>query len=358
MRTYQIAETIGSGGAERVFKGVSLIDHAPVAIKVLHSPDPYIRQKFREEGEIGFRLRHPHIVHIYEYGEEADTYYIIMEYVDGGSLRHRLVTGAPASFDFVRSVIGQTCEALAYSHNYRVIHRDIKPENILFSSSGGVKVTGFGRAESTSATTKTSEGIVIGTAYYIPYEQAAGEEVTPASDIYSLGIVLYEMLTGEWPFTGAPLQVIDKHLNQKPIPPRQLNPNIPPEIETAVMRALEKDPRRRYQNAMHLARDLGYQPAPGTWHPWLVVISGGADGKRIPLNQAVVAMRRSDIDPNDPLISRGRHFRVIQQDGQFYVEDEGSRHGTYLNGKRIEGRAAMRSGDMIQVGRTMLRFDA
>ncbi len=395
LKSYQITGTVGSGGAATVYKGISLIDRSQVAIKILHSTDPFIRQKFKEEGAVGYELRHPHIVRIYHYGEDGGRYYIVMEYVDGGSLRQRLVHGSPSPLDFVKSVIGQSCEALAYAHSRGVIHRDIKPENIMLSTRAGIKIVDFGIAKLTSAATKTSEGFLIGTPYYIPYEVPAGEQVTPSSDIYSLGVVLYEMATGEWPFTGATSEVIKKHLNDKPVPPRQINPALPPEIEAATMRALEKDQRRRYQNAMDLARDLGYQagvpmeasplddlvtmppalevpltsaqpPPPLPFdsslrssRPRLVVVAGGARGKGISLVQGSIGLGRAEIDVNDNGISR-QHLEVTWQGSQIRIKDVGSTNGTFVNGNRIPAGNAilLHPGDMIRLGNTMLRFEA
>jgi serine/threonine-protein kinase len=184
-------------------------------------------------------------------------FYIIMEYMDNGSLRGRLrPDGLP--LNTIIPIIGQTCDALFYAHKMGVIHRDVKPENIMFSSRGVVKLVDFGIAKLTSAPTITREGWLIGTPYYMSYEQSKGQEVTPQSDIYSLGVVLYEMLTGRVPFTGGALTIIYKHIHERPIPPRSINPHIPPYMERAVLRALEKDPSKRFQTAEEMARAIGY----------------------------------------------------------------------------------------------------
>jgi serine/threonine protein kinase len=388
LKTYRITETIGSGGAATVYKGISLIDQSPVAIKILHETDPIIREKFEQEGRIGLRLQHPHIARIYHYGESTGTYYIVMELVDGGSLRQQLTHGRPVPLNRVQAVIGQTCEALSYAHSRNVIHRDVKPENILFSTRDGVKMVDFGIAKLTTAGTKTAEGILIGTPFYMSYEQAKGVEVTPASDIYSLGVVLYEMLTGQWPFEGEPLVVIYKHLTENPLPPRRINPAIPVGIETVVMRALDKNARRRYQTAMEMAAALGYQPGaptavqpvgglttmppqggnlpvvsppqpvsppPRARVPRLVVIQGRTKGKVFELTQEVVTLGRNEIDASDLVISR-QHLRVIRQGEHFWLEDTGSKNGTFVNGVRMMGRTMLRTGVVIQVGQTLLSF--
>lgn len=377
LKTYQMTHTIGSGGAATVFRGVSLIDHSTVAIKILHEADPFIREKFVQEGEIGKSLKHPRIAKILHYGEADGVCYIVMEYVDGGSLRQRLSHGRPTALDFSRAVIGQTCEALAYAHSRNVIHRDIKPENILLSTEGGVKLVDFGIAKLTTASSKTSTGIRLGTPYYMSYEQACGLEVNPMSDIYALGIVLYEMLTGQWPFQGQPLEVIHKHMTQTPISPRQFNPNVPPEMEAAVMRALEKKAERRFQNAMDFARAIGYQPnikisvAPlildeavrqganvsgRLAQPRLLIIAGRNRGRAIPLYSGGVVLGRNDLDSDDQRISR-KHLQIGEQSGEFTVQDLDSMNGTFVNGQRITTVVHLRENNKIQVGETVLRFE-
>ena len=368
---------ISRGGMATVYKGVSRLDGTTVAIKVFHHSDPYLQEKFEQEGRVGQTLRHPHIARILDFGRRDGTLYIIMEYVDNGSLRDRLRAGRPLPLDFVTSVIGQTCEALSYAHSRGVIHRDIKPENIMFSSKEGVKVVDFGIAKVASSITRTSEGMIVGTPYYMSYEQAKGQRVDPRSDIYSLGVVLYEMVTGRVPFTGKPLEVVHKHLTERPIPPRRINPALPAQVEAVVMRALEKNRNKRFQTAAEMARALGYtgtvpspepyikgpqarlpqvEPGPAVISAQLVVISGGERGKRIPLASEVTVLRRRDIDPRDLLISR-KHAQIILQGEQFWLEDLGSTNGTYLNGRRIFERALLQDGDEIRVGNNVLRFE-
>ncbi len=377
LKTYQMTHTIGSGGAATVFRGVSLIDHSTVAIKILHESDPYIREKFVQEGEIGKSLMHPRIAKIIHYGEAEGVLYIIMEYIDGGSLRQRLSHGRPTALDFTRAVIGQTCEALAYAHSRNVIHRDIKPENILLSTEGGVKLVDFGIAKLTTASSKTSTGIRLGTPYYMSYEQACGLTVTPTSDIYALGIVLYEMLTGQWPFQGQPLEVIHKHMTETPVPPRHFNPNVPPEMEAALMRALDKKAERRFQNAMDFARAIGYQPnikisvAPlmlgdsvrqganvsgSLAQPRFLIIAGRNRGRAIPLYSGGVVLGRNDLDPDDQRISR-KHLQIGEHSGEFTVQDLDSMNGTFVNGQRITTTVRLRENDKIQVGQTILQFE-
>lgn len=392
LRTYKITDTIAPGGAATVYKGIAPDGQTSVAIKILRATDPYIRAMFIKEGPLMQQLsHHPHIVKILDYGSEDGTHYIVMEYVDGGTLRRRLVPGRPSSPSLIIPVIGQTCEALAYLHTHGIIHRDIKPENILLATNVGVKLGDFGIA---MRTTKTSEGFIVGTPYYLPYEMVVGEPVQPASDVYSLGIVLYEMLTGTWPFKGDPKDVVEMHRSRRPIPPSQANPraNIAPELEAVCLKALEKDIRRRYQNAMDLAKALGYQPGmtfevtpvnnlatlppdfqnspslvpspppAGDSHPkgmpCLVVIAGNVRGKEIVLRPGVLLLGRNEVDPTDQGISR-QHLEVYCQGSEVAVKDVGSTNGTYVNNNRVATGTSVRLqlGDVVRLGKTLLRLE-
>lgn len=368
---YQLTEKIGSGGAATVYKGVLRGDHQTVAVKILHERDPYIRDKFEQEGEIGRRLSHPHIARIISHGQRGETIYIIMEYVDQGSLRDRLTPGRPLSQDLVTSVVGQTAEALDYAHRQGIIHRDIKPENIMFSSSEGVKIVDFGIAKVASSMTRTTDGMVVGTPYYLSLEQAKGLPVDQRSDIYSLGVVLYEMITGQLPFAGKALEVIHKHITQSPVPPSRINTSVTHEVEAVTLRALRKSPQERYRTAGEMARALGYaMQAPSPMHyerpdvtekspparaVGLAVTGGQADGKVISLSSAVILLRRRDINPADMLISR-EHARILQQGQQSWLEDLDSTNGTFHNGRRIFDRALLKNGDEIKLGNTVLQI--
>ena len=384
LRDYQIVQTLGGGGAATVYKALSR-DGATVAIKIFHSSDPYLLQKFEQEGRQGQYLQHPHIVRIHDYGNQDGKYYIIMEYVDQGSLRKRLSPGHPMPLPDAITIVGQICEALSYAHSNQVIHRDIKPENILLSSTEGVKLVDFGIAKWTSAPRHTQDGIILGTPYYMSYEQAKGQPVYPSSDLYSVGVVLYEMVTGNVPFAGDALTVVEKHIKEQPVPPRRINPAVPPHIERAILRAMDKDYRRRFQSAAEFARALGYTPGPLGLQPALrpagVVSSPrpqpaspgpgrpasvsprpmagarlvGPNGLIVPL-AGDVQLGRGVINPNDGLISRS-HACISQQGGRFWLRDLDSRNGTYLNGQRIFDPVLLQNGDAIRMGQTILRFE-
>lgn len=377
-----VMSLIRRGGVANVYRAVSRRDNTTVAIKILHHSDPYLRDKFAQEGEIGKRLVHPHIVRIFDYGQDGTMFYIIMEFVDNGSLRDRLQPGKPLPLDFVVTTIGQTCEALAYAHQHQIVHRDIKPENILLSSTQGAKVADFGIAKLTQKKTSTVAGMIIGTPYYMSYEQAKGWPVDARSDIYSLGAVLYEMVTGRVPFTGKPLTVVHKHLTELPLPPRKVNRSIPSHVEQVILRALEKDRTKRFQTSAELAQALGYSGSVPSAPPFasrmarqqqapaalprrqessaprarLRVIQGRGRGRSLHMGGPVFVLKRREINKDDFEISRD-HARITFQDGRFWLDDLDSTNGTYLNGQRVFSRAPLRRGDQIRVGRTILGFE-
>jgi len=359
-----------------VYKACARGDGSTFAIKVFHQSDPYLRDKFEQEIRIGTSLSHPHIARVYGGGTSSGLYYMVMEYVDNQSLRDRLRTGELPSYDAIISIIGQTCDALSYAHARGIIHRDIKPENIMFSSNGGIKLVDFGIAKLTNARTVTMEGTLVGTSYYMSYEAAQGLKVDPRSDLYSLGVVLYEMLTGQVPFKGEALTVVNKHIHELPVPPRQLRAEIPPMAEEVVMCALAKDATQRYQSAEQMARAIGYTspfyvptpepvPAPpvGTVQQKSPALEPGAarlvvlrSGHVIPLTHPETIIERRNIVPPDSLVSR-HHARVTIRSNQYWLEDLNSTNGTFLNEIRIFEPAVVRPGDTIRVGHTHLRIE-
>jgi len=379
---YVLQETLGQGGMATVYKAASRHDRTTVAIKVLQQPDSFMRSKFELEGKTEQALRHPHIVRVFSYGHLDQVFYIIMEYLSGGTLRNKLI-GHPFPVEIALSIVVQTCEALQYAHDRGVIHRDVKPENIMFEKAGNVKLVDFGIAKVASAVTRTSLGTILGTPYYMSVEQARADPVVPASDIYSMGVVLYEMLTGRVPFTGEALDVISEHLREPPIPPRKINPDIPPPVEQVILRSLEKEKERRFQSAREMARALeqavkqrhtasassgqwttpsgtqsavhsvGHKTAP---RPRLVTTSGGRSGQVIQLLAAETPLGRMEIDPQDRYIS-SRHARVVRHKNWFWLQDVGSQNGTYHNGSRIFEAVPLYAGDQIQIGNTTLQFE-
>ena len=231
-----------------------------VALKVLSSRyahDEQFVERFRREASSAAGLNHPNIVQIYDRGEAEGTYYIAMEYLEGRSLKEIIVKYAPLSPELVVSVAVQILEALRFAHRRDVIHRDIKPQNIIIDSDGRVKVTDFGIARAGSASTMTEAGSILGTAHYFSPEQAQGQPVEAASDLYSLGVVMYEMATGRLPFDGDnPVSIAMKHVHDQPPTPRTINPLIPENLEAVILRSLGKRPVDRYLTAQAMLDDL------------------------------------------------------------------------------------------------------
>jgi eukaryotic-like serine/threonine-protein kinase len=258
-KRYVIKRKLGSGGMAIVYLAEDQELGRLVALKLLddrHASDEQFVERFRREAQSAAGLNHPNIVSIFDRGHAAGTYYIAMEYLDGRTLKELLVrngpTPIPIAIDYARQILG----ALSFAHRNGIVHRDIKPHNIVVGSDGRLKVTDFGIARS-GASQMTEAGSIVGTAQYLSPEQARGAPVDPRSDLYSLGIVIYEMLTGSVPFTGdTPVEIAMKHLSQIPEPPSALRPDVPHDLDAVVMRALAKDPEQRYDSAEEMDADL------------------------------------------------------------------------------------------------------
>jgi len=257
---YKIISRIGDGGMAVVYKAQDLILDRYCAVKILRQQfsmdDAFIR-RFRREAEAVASLPHPNIVNIYDIGEEEDLYYIVMEYIDGTTLKTYIKNFAPVPPENAVFVLKQIASAIEHAHQYGIIHRDIKPQNILIDDQDHVKVTDFGIAMGLTSTTITYTNSIMGSAHYISPEQARGEKATVKSDIYAFGIVMYEMLTGQLPFSGdSPVSVALKHLNDEIIPPKDLNPGLLQSLENIIFQALDKNPDDRYENMSVLYDDL------------------------------------------------------------------------------------------------------
>jgi serine/threonine-protein kinase len=257
---YKILEKIGGGGMALVYKARCTLLDRIVAIKILQpqfaNDDDFVK-RFRREAQAAASLSHPNIVNIYDVGKEGDTDYIVLEYVDGKTLKEYIEEKGPLSTEETVRIGIQICDALEHAHKNKIIHRDIKPHNILITKDGRVKVTDFGIARAVSASTLTQTGSVLGSVHYFSPEQARGGIIGERSDLYSLGVVLYEMVTANVPFKGeSPIAVALKHLNEQVIPPSQKNLNVPKGLESIIMKALSKDQNVRYQKASEMRQDL------------------------------------------------------------------------------------------------------
>jgi eukaryotic-like serine/threonine-protein kinase len=258
---YELHRRLARGGMADVYLARDNLLDRPVALKVLFAEfatDRSFVERFRREAQSAANLNHPNIVSVYDWGEEDGTYFIVMEYVEGRSLSQILRDEGPLQPDRAADVTIDVAGALGFAHRHGVIHRDVKPGNVLISPLGQVKVADFGIARAVSSRENlTQTGTVMGTATYFSPEQARGEPVDPRSDVYSLGVVLYELLVGVPPFTGdSPVSVAYKHVSEAPQPLRERNPQVPEQLESVSMRALAKNPANRYQSADELAADL------------------------------------------------------------------------------------------------------
>ena len=258
---YSILRTLGEGGMACVYLAHDEVLDRDVALKVLwerFARDKEFVERFEREARSAGSLSHPNIVQVYDRGETEDgTAYMAMECISGGTLKDRIVREGSLSSGDAATVAIQVAGALGAAHERGVIHRDIKPHNILLSSSGEAKVTDFGIARAAAATTTTRTGRILGTANYMSPEQALGQRVDPRTDLYSLGVVLFEMLTGELPFRGdSPITVSMKHVNEPPPPPKKLDPGLSEGANAVVLKLLAKDPDDRYADAEGLIEDL------------------------------------------------------------------------------------------------------
>src|SRR5512143_1298701 len=259
---YHIVERLGHGGMAEVYKAYHAKLDRYVTVKILHS---YLVEgqdflaRFDREARAVAALRHPHIVQIHDYEAEDDNYYMVVEFIDGGSLQLRLDelarSGAYMPVRQTLSILGHVASALDYAHRQGIIHRDIKPSNILLDSHGNAYLSDFGIARIVGSAQFTTTGSLVGTPAYMSPEQGLGEVLAETSDIYSLGVVVYQMLTGKAPFSAdTPLAIIHKQVNEPPLPPRMLRPDLPEAVDQVVSRALAKKPEDRFQSAMDLHR--------------------------------------------------------------------------------------------------------
>src|SRR5436190_21939052 len=300
---YRVVRKLGTGGMANVYLAEDQELGRSVAIKMLderHSQDEQSVERFRREAKNAAGLSHPNIVSIYDRGQAEGTYYIAMEYLEGRTLKELLVTRRPTPIAVAIDYARQILSALGFAHRHGIVHRDIKPHNVVVAPDGRLKVTDFGIARSgTSQMTET--GSIIGTAQYLSPEQAKGAPVTPASDIYSVGIVLYEMLTGSVPFTGdTPLEIAMKHLSATPMPPSEIRHDVPHELDSIVLRALAKNPEDRYQGSDEMDADLaraarGQAVAPETEEAATQVLRGAGA-----VTQATEVIRRPVGAPGQP----------------------------------------------------------
>lgn len=244
-----------------VYKAYDTVLSRTVALKVLRSQyacDEDFVMRFKREALSAARLQHENIIRIFDVGEDQDIYYIVMEFQTGPTLKELIRTRGPIPTEVAMEIAFQICQGVAHAHRRSIIHRDIKPHNIIISPLGQVKVTDFGIARAITGSTLTRKGTIVGSVHYFSPEQARGDLTSVQSDIYSLGVVLYEMLTGRLPFEGdSPFSIAMKHISEQPPDPRLINPEIPREAASIILKAMQKDETARYRTATDMLHDMG-----------------------------------------------------------------------------------------------------
>lgn len=379
LQSFELVRLVGKGGFSTVYEGRSIPGGERIAVKVPSERilgDRRFIQRFEAEARWCMRLRHPNIIRSFASGRfQNGVPFLVMEYLEGESLRE-LIDRRALTMDLTLEIVNSVIKGLQYAHKKGVIHRDVKPEHIKADGRGNFKLMDFGIAKALGEAGYTLTGMILGTPYYIAPEQALGQPVDARADIYSLGAVLYEMVTYRVPFYGDPIEVIKKHIRLEPTPPSYFNPQIPPHVEHAIMRALRKDPTQRFQTIEQLAEQLNagapaYTSIPAgatrkilsarTGQAALKIVQGVYGvGTVIPLSdRASITIGRgpgnSVLIPWDTTLSK-RHARIVVHHDGWLIEDLGSSNGTWVNNLRVATRRLI-PGDRITLGKTTFLFE-
>ncbi|MCF2622334.1 Stk1 family PASTA domain-containing Ser/Thr kinase [Collinsella tanakaei] len=256
---YLLKDRVGAGGMASVYRATDQVLDRTVAVKIMlpqYAGDPTFAARFKQEAQAAAGLQSPYIVGVYDWGKDGDTYYIVMEYLRGTDLKSGIRSHGALDPKKVAQIGAQICGALSVAHKHEIVHRDIKPQNIMVQPDGNIKVMDFGIARAKNSHL-TQDNNVLGTAHYVSPEQTRGQELGPTSDIYSLGVVMYECATGQVPFDGDDaISVALKQVNELPVPPSQINPGVDGDLERIILKCMEKDPADRFQTADELRRVL------------------------------------------------------------------------------------------------------
>ncbi len=389
---YKLVAKLGEGGFATVFKATKLTTGETVAVKLLHpeygSEDDYVR-RFRREAQVAQALPdNPHIAKPLDFGTHENIPFLVMEYLDGKDLSDVLGDGGKLAVGDAVSIALQVAEALQAAHRIGVVHRDIKPQNIRITSSGAIKLMDFGIARPANDTKLTQAGLFVGTPSYIAPEVWEGKTADARSDLYALGIVLYEALGGQTPFGGdTPAAIMRQHLLGQARPLSTIRGDLPSGLDSIVLKAISRDPSWRFQTAQEFAVALRtperpvqipVQPAvappapvrrqPGRAAPaWREVrppvaspsqaylVAGRSQFQLRPTATLIGRDPRSDIRLQDQRLS-ALHARIEVSANQYFLRDLGSRNGTYVNGQRIESGVLLCNGDRVQVGGVSFHF--
>lgn len=386
---FAFEQKLSEGGQAIVYKAHNENSGQVVVVKYLSNlpydaDGQYFRMKFEQQIAIGTTIRHPYCVQILGGDAKADVPYLIEEYLPGGTLEEKLKGNIRVPQREIVQIIGQMCDALQYLHQRGIIHRDVAPTNIMFDDKNRTRLIDFGIARLTGAPTRTAMGMLVGKARYMSIEQARGETAVAQSDIYSLGIIAYQMATGRVPFEGGDLEAIRQHLEAKPQRPREIVASLPEALEAAILKALEKEPGKRFSSAQEMATAFGYQPAfhaGGDFEVDVDVMASGSvaaentqpakgalpfskrpslknltTGSIMPVSGERLILTRDGVNHKDKTISR--------QNGQLFYQDQlwwlgelneaRSQNGIYLNGVRVVEPQIIRVGDVIRLGETQL----
>ncbi len=373
---FQIIEERGRGGMAVVYKAYDSVLQRTVALKVLLpllAANEEFTRRFRREAITAANLRHPNIVVIYDVGAHENFQYIVMEYLQGPTLQQEIQQEGALPIERVMSIVGQLAGALDYAHQQGLVHRDIKPANILIGSLDRITLTDFGLVKAAGSRRITGEGAAIGTLKYMSPEQAAGRELDWRSDVYSLGVVVYEMLAGETPFAGTtPYQTLHSLMYKPPPPLSQRNPQVPASVELVVLRALAKEPGTRFSSAGDFAQSLAAATGVGTpvsldtdtelLTRRSIFVLTTPDGREYAVPEGTITIGRdigNDIVLPVRQVSR-LHAQIQCSQSECSLTDMGSTNGTFVNGMCVPPREPqpIMDGDVLGIGPVIMMVTA